>query len=253
MKATTWMICCGEYHFIDYPQAILGSKILYKGKEVPVLEDDGFDDKIAIYSRDYDKQIINRWRPCFAIINGEANIPEGTEEIDRYAFRDCSDLTSIVIPNTVTIIYDRAFSGCPNLSSIVVSEGNKIYDSRDNCNAIIKTESNTLIAGCKNTVIPDSVTEIGRSAFKGCTGLKSVEIQAKLKSIDGMFENCISLETVTFPASISKIDEAAFKGCTALKTINVPAKKADYYKKRLPWNLHRLIVELPAEKKAKKK
>ena len=68
-----------------------------------------------------------------------------------------------------------------------------------------------------------------------------------------MFENCISLETVTFPASISKIDEAAFKGCTALKTINVPAKKADYYKKRLPWNLHRLIVELPAEKKAKKK
>ena len=395
-----------QFGFPRYPQAILGSKILYKGKEVPVLEDDDFDDKIAINSRDYKKEIINGWRPCFAIINGEANIPEGTEKIDRNAFRDCSDLTSIVIPNTVTFIWDCAFSGCPNLSSIVVSEGNKIYDSRDNCNAIIKTESNTLITGCKNTVIPDSVTEIGSYAFdgctgltsivisdsvtvigseafsgcpgrtnivvsegnkvldsrdncnaiihtksntlevgckntvipdtvtgigsyafkgctgltsivipdlvteigryaffgctgltsivipdsvtrigssafegctgltsivipssvelegglrnscifRGCTGLKSVEIQAKLKSIDyAMFANCISLETVTFPASISKIDEAAFKGCTALKTINVPAKKADYYKKRLPWNLHRLIVELPVEKKAKKK
>ena len=83
--------------------------------------------------------------------------------------------------------------------------------------------------------------------------MKSVEIQAKWKSIDYMiFGNCTSLETVTFTGGVSKIDVDAFKGCSSLKTINVPAKKADYYKKRLPAVLHHLIVELPAEKKAKK-
>ena len=70
---------------------------------------------------------------------------------------------------------------------------------------------------------------------------------------DSMFGDCSALETVTLPAGINKIDKRAFIGCTALKTINVPAKKTDYYMKRLPENLHRLIVELPAEKKAKKK
>lgn len=66
------------------------------------------------------------------------------------------------------------------------------------------------------------------------------------------FEKCPSLETVTLPAGIKDIGYDVFKGCTSLKTINVPAKKADYYKKRLPEELHSLIVELPAEKKAKK-
>ena len=61
---------------------------------------------------------------------------------------------------------------------------------------------------------------------------------------------CTALKTIELPVGIKKIGKDAFKGCTALKTINVPAKKADYYKKRLPEELHHLIVELPAEKKA---
>jgi len=80
-------------------------------------------------------------------------------------------------------------------------------------------------------VIPDLVTNLEYSPFTGCS----------------------KLECVTFPKAVKKIDPLIFEGCTALKTINVPAKRADYYKKHLPEELHSLIVELPAEKKAKKK
>ena len=80
--------------------------------------------------------------------------------------------------------------------------------------------------------------------------MKSVVIKGAADIIvDNAFKNCTALETVEFPAGIKKIGEKAFNGCTALKTINVPANKADYYKKRLPEELHSLIVELPAEKK----
>ena len=80
--------------------------------------------------------------------------------------------TSIVIPTSVTEIGLAAFSDCTGLTSIVVSGGNKVYDSRNGCNAIVIT--NKLVRGCKNTVIPDSVTKIGCDAFSGCTGLTSV-------------------------------------------------------------------------------
>ena len=78
------------------------------------------------------------------------------------AFVDCSGLTSIEIPNSVTSIGYRAFSWCPGLTSIVVNSGNSTFDSRNDCNAIIETASNKLIVGCKTTVIPNSVTSIGK-------------------------------------------------------------------------------------------
>ena len=113
--------------------------------------------------------------------------------------------------------------------------------------------------GLTSVVIPESVVELYRSSFENCPDLKTVVIKAKLKSVDTeVFMDCTSLETVTLPAGIGKFKNGdygyptAFKNCTALKTIYVPAKKADYYKKRLPKELHDKIVELPAEKKAKK-
>jgi hypothetical protein len=220
--------------------------------------------------------------------------------IRESAFEGCTDLTSIAIPETVTKIDNLAFMGCSSLSNIIVAEGNTVYDSRGNCNAIIITEKNELMTGCKSTVIPDtvtcigwdafrdntgitempiptSVTEIGNRVFEGCTGLTSLAIPATVTKIiadsicDGCtslktanipcdvdelfyaFRFCSALETVTLPKVVKKMDEQAFRGCTSLKTIYVPAKRKDYYKKRLPETLHSLIVELPAEKKAKKK
>ena len=104
-------------------------------------------------------------------------------------------------------------------------------------------------------VIPNSVKEIEWWVFTGCSSLKSVVIQGPLKKIEGMFRtndgNPLSVETVTLPVGINNIDWKAFKNCPTLKAINVPAKKGDYYRKRLPEELHGLIVELPAEKKSK--
>jgi hypothetical protein len=105
-------------------------------------------------------------------------------------------------------------------------------------------------SGIEKITIPSGVTEIRRFAFEACNNLKSVVIKGPVAQIDdNAFRDCAALKTIEFPAGIKKIGKDAFKGCTALKTINVPAKKADYYKKRLPENLHSLIVELPADKK----
>ena len=97
----------------------------------------------------------------FEIKDGVAIIPEGTTEIGDRAFFDCTSLKSITIPDSVTRIGEEAFSHCENLKSIVVEEGNPKYDSRNNCNAIIETATNTLVFGCSTTIIPDSVTTIG--------------------------------------------------------------------------------------------
>ena len=119
-------------------------------------------------------------------------IPNSVTNIGGYAFSGCSGLTSVTIPNSVTSIGEEAFYGCSSLTSITVEKGNTYYDSRDNCNAIIATKSNTLIRGCKNTDIPNSVTSIGESAFENCSGLISVTIPNSVTSIgDGAFSSYI--------------------------------------------------------------
>ena len=95
-------------------------------------------------------------------------IPESVTSIGNEAFYGCRGLISITISESVTSIGSKTFSGCSGLTSIAVENGNTAYDSRDNCNAIIKTSTNELIAGCKNTTIPNSVTSIGNYAFYGC-------------------------------------------------------------------------------------
>lgn len=92
-------------------------------------------------------------------------IPNSVISINDYAFSYCYNIENITIPNSVTHIGECAFSYCDNISSIIVDENNTTFDSRNNCNAIIETANNTLIAGCKNSVIPNSVTKIKRYAF----------------------------------------------------------------------------------------
>ena len=147
-------------------------------------------------------------------------IPDSVTIIGRHAFEGCTGLTSITIPDSVTRIGESAFDGCTGLASITVSGGNKTFDSRNNCNGIIETATNTLISGCKNTDIPDSVTRIGDRAFWGCTGLTSVTIPDSVTSIgDSAFRNCTGLTSITIPDSVTSIGDGAFAYCTGLTSV----------------------------------
>ena len=149
-------------------------------------------------------------------------IPNSVTSIGWGAFSGCIGLTSITIPDGVTSIGCDAFSGCAGLTSIIVDENNTVYDSRDNCNAIIETATNTLISGCENTVIPNSVTIIGNGAFEGCTGLTNINIPNSVKAIyDFAFAECIGLTSVRIPNSVSCISLGAF-AYTGLKNITIP-------------------------------
>lgn len=118
-------------------------------------------------------------------------IPDNVTDIKNYTFYNCSNVNSITIPARVTSIGTAAFQGCSSLTSIVVELGNTKYDSRNDCNAIIETATNTLIQGCNNTSIPTSVTSISDNAFNNCYGLASI----------------------TIPEGVTSIGSNAFRGC----------------------------------------
>ena len=151
------------------------------------------------------------------------NIPNTVTSIGNSAFSGCSGLTSLEIPNAVTSIGNSAFSHCDSLESITVGSGNTLYDSRDNCNALIETTTNTLLCGCKNSIIPNSVTSIGNHAFSGCRNLTLVEIPNSVTSIgNSAFNGCSSLTTLEIPNSVISIGDWAFNGCSGITSVKIP-------------------------------
>ena len=134
-----------------------------------------------------------------------------------------SSLKETVLGESVTSIGVGAFSGCSSLTSIIVATGNTIYDSRNGCNAIIETSSNTLILGCSATVIPESVTSIGESAFRGCRSLTAINIPEGVTSIaSSAFSGCTSLTSITISEGVTSIGKSAFWGCSSLTAITIP-------------------------------
>ena len=140
-----------------------------------------------------------------------------------YAFFSCTGLTSITIPNSVTSIGSRVFNNCSGLTEIQVESGNTRYDSRNDCNAIIETASNTLLFGCQNTIIPNSVTSIGECAFGGCVGLTEIIIPNGVTSIGASaFSNCTNLTKVVIPDGVTSIGNVAFNNCYNLASVVIP-------------------------------
>lgn len=164
----------------------------------------------------------------FAFIRCEqlssVTFPNSVKTIERSAFYGCYQLTSLSISNSIQSIANEAFSNCDNLNNIIVAIDNPYYDSRNGCNAIIETSSNTLLFGSNTTVIPNDITAIGPEAFSGRTQLKAIRIPPSVSSI-GMaaFYYCTNLTSIEIPASVRTIEMSTFMGCDNLQTVSLPS------------------------------
>ena len=181
----------------------------------------------------------------------EIELPDGLKEI---SFGGCRHLEQIRIPDSVTLISipEEKYQ----LTSIQVSKGNPVFDSRDGCNAIIDSSSNELILGCSRSfvpsgiisignysfhqsaieelTIPETVRRIGTWAFNHCPGLKRLSIlspEIDITDGDAFLEDCWSLESIEIHAIIENISHEAFVKLKELKEIRVPFECYDYYRR----------------------
>ena len=149
-------------------------------------------------------------------------LPNTIQQIEENAFA-YSTLSQIYIPASVTELSSSAFYGCNELTSIEVDPDNAYYDSRNDCNAVILSRLNSLIIGCQNTIIPNTVTRIAVAAFSECANLTSLVIPNSVTDIgSSAFAYCTGLTSVELPNAITRIGDAVFYGCTSLASIDIP-------------------------------
>ena len=209
---------------------------------------------------------------CFYDCSGltSITIPNSVTSLGDECFWKCSSLTSITIPNSVTSLGSYCFRGCSSLERIEVDAANPVYDSRENCNAIIHSSTNELVVGCKNSKIPNSVTSLGDWCFRGCSSWTSITIPNSVTSLGyTCFGGCSSLTSITIPNSVTSLGHWCFDGCSSLTSIymfpstppstgfgifddtpletvyvvDVNAKTA--YQTQDPWNSYAIVVMAP--------
>ena len=191
------------------------------------------------------------------------NVTYNVTSIGSDAFKGCSGLTSITIPNSVTSIGNYAFKGCSGLTSVTIPNS-------------VTSIGNNAFSGCSgltSVTIGNSVTRIGDAAFFVCTGLTSITIPNSVKSIGRYaFQYCSGLTSITIGNSVTSIEQYAFSGCSGLTdfycyaekvpggesaifsntpvssaTLHVPAASINAYKAAYMWKEFGTIVALTPE------
>ena len=166
------------------------------------------------------------------------SIPSSVTTVGLSAF-NATNLKSVNIPATLTSIGQSAFLNY-GLESLVVEEGNPVYDSRNNCNALIETSSNTLLTGCNNTVIPETVTSIGEAAFRWMNNLTSITIPASVEHIGNYaFDVSSYLTSIVCEREYAVEAESNIFNDYSYQeaTLYVPAAGIQSYNMTSPWNL----------------
>ncbi len=172
-------------------------------------------------------------------------IPQGVIAVGAGCF-SISSINSISIPSSVTFIGKRSFDYCEGLNSIVVDVDNSIYDSRNNCNSLIETSSNTLIAGSNNSQIPDGVKSLAVQAFSG-RQISSITLPNSIIYLGShAFYSCDKLETIRSKITdLSKveIENACFSALPTSCVLKVPKGTIDAYRNTIPWSWFTIIEE----------
>ena len=184
-------------------ELVIPGTVMHNGETytVTAIGDNAFNGCSNLISVEFPSSLVSIGQSAFEVCRNltSITIPNSVTFIGSWAFSHCNSITEITIPNSVSHIGINPFHDCTNLAQITVELGNLYYDSRNNCNAIIETSSNSLISGSLNTVIPNSVTAICRDAF----------LQ-------------IPITTISIPASVVRMDMSAF-ALTSLSVISIYA------------------------------
>lgn len=201
---------------------VTGEGVITFDRDVSLLADSVFHKCESLISIDLPTQLDSIGDYAFFSCSSleSINIPTSLKRIGEGAFYFCGNLTSITIPKNVTHIGGGAFFRCNAMTNFKVAVDNPKYDSRQNCNALIESATNKLLYGFASSIIPESITHIGDSAFYFNTKITSVEIPNSVISIgDDAFYNCWTLSSIIIPNSVTNIGANAFRFCHALKTI----------------------------------
>ena len=159
---------------------------------------------------------------CYKL--NEINFPDSVTSIVDNAFHGCAGLTELHIPAGITNIGEIPFAGCGGFKRITVDPENTVYDSRDNCNALIESSTDTLLFACVNTFIPDTVKIIDKFAFANLMDIKNIEIPDSVEIIrEYAFTDCGSITSFTLPDSVKVIEDYAFSYNESLSSVTIPA------------------------------
>ncbi len=225
---------------------LMGCKNTVIPDGIKVIGDDAFSNCINLTNISIPSSVTTIGANAFNSCNNlqSVHISEGVAAIGEKAFSTCNALTSITIPKSIRTLAGNAFASCENLTSIRVDANNPYYDSRDNCNAVMEKATNKLVAGCRNTVIPQSTESIGDRAFYGCRNLSSVIIPSKVTSIGiSAFLGCSNICRIELPEGLKTIGEYAFFEMEKLTTVILPSTLTSIGNHAFAWSSNLASVE----------